>query len=233
MRKPSFRKTVALLAVVTALGIGLRTWRLLHGLQQLGDDDVGWAYLERIYYPTYTHLDGLVAGVSLALIKAFRPAWWSALAQRGHALMLASVLPIGAAIWMFQDGQGSVTGRGAWGVAIGFPVLSIGLGLLVASSITNNGLMSRFPVPGAKPIAMLAFSLYLTHKEITHLDRLYLPKLTEGRGAEATFVYTVSCLAGAALLYVCIERPGMLLRDRLAATPRGSVDRQILSEPAL
>jgi hypothetical protein len=37
------------------------------------DYDFALAYVEKIYYPTHTRLDGLLVGVTLATIKTFRP----------------------------------------------------------------------------------------------------------------------------------------------------------------
>jgi peptidoglycan/LPS O-acetylase OafA/YrhL len=234
MRRPSLRKTATLLVSAVLLGIALRAYVLFHELQPLGADNAGVKYIEHIYYPTYTHLDGLLAGVTLALIKIFRPAWWAAVAQRGHSTLLASLLLIGTSVWLFKDRFDSVTGISAWGTVIGFPILSLGLGLLVASSISRNGLLSRSPIPGAKLLATLAFSLYLIHKEIVHLDRIYLPSLTKGRDATATLTYGASCIAAAGLLYLCIERPFMLLRDRQEDRRQPiTVEDEMRSEPAL
>jgi len=82
MRKPSLWKTMTLLVSVVLLGIFLRAYVLVQELQPLGADNAGVKYIEHIYYPTYTHLDGLLAGVTLALIKIFRPAWWAAAARK-------------------------------------------------------------------------------------------------------------------------------------------------------
>jgi peptidoglycan/LPS O-acetylase OafA/YrhL len=233
MRRPSLRKTATLLVSAVLLGIFLRAYVLFHELQPLGADNAGVKYIEHIYYPTYTHLDGLLAGVTLALIKTFRPAWWAVVAQKGHSSLLASFLLLGAAVWLFKDRFTSVTGVAAWGTVIGFPVLSLGLGLLVASAISRNGLLSRFPVPGAKLLATLAFSLYLSHKEIAHLDRIYLPSLTQRRDAAAMLTYAVSCIAAAGLLYLSVERPFMVLRDRLDRRQPLAVGDEMRSEPAL
>jgi len=233
MRKPSIRTTVTVLPSVVLFGICLRTFILFQDLRPAGPDDVGWRYMEHLYYPTYTRLDGLVAGVALVCLRTFRPAWWAAIARRGHLLMAASGMLIAAAMWMFQDGQGAVTGPAVWGVIIGFPTLSLGLGLLVASSLSNNGWLSRLRVPGANWVAMLAYSLYLTHKEIAHLDRLYFPQLTDANGTAAVLLYTFTCFGAAALLYLGVERPFMMLRNRIDSALKQTLAQQVVSEPAL
>lgn len=233
MRKPSLKKTTWMIAGITAVGIAIRCFMLFHELRPIGEDY--WvAYFEHIYYPTYAHFDGLVAGVTLALIKSFRPAWWAQIACRGHALLAAGVALVGLSLWLFADRLTSLTGASAWGTMIGFPLLSVGLVMLVASSISDHGWLSRFAVPGAKTTALLAYSLYLTHKEIAHLDQLLFRSITEGRGVAAVLLYAVTCTAAAALLYLCVERPFMRLRERtMERSSGGSLNTDMQSEPAL
>jgi peptidoglycan/LPS O-acetylase OafA/YrhL len=224
MRRASARKTALLIVAVLLAGVLLRAFALTH----LHDD-----YWPRIYYPTYMRLDDLLVGVTLALVRTFRPVWWSAIAQRGHSATLAGLILIGSVIWMFRNGMGDPTGSSAWGTVIGYPLLALGLGSIVASSVSRNGILSRFPVPGARLLATLAFSLYLTHKAVAHLDQTYFSSITEGQGPQAILLYAVTCTLAAALLYLCVERPFMLIRDRLYEQPRRLVDRQMRSEPAL
>jgi peptidoglycan/LPS O-acetylase OafA/YrhL len=216
MRKPSFRKTVALLAGLALFGICIRAFILFHVLMPLAraGQNFGLVYIERIYYPTYSRLDGLLAGVMLALIRTFRPLWWSALAKRGHSLMYAGLCLVGVAVWLFKDRWQFVGGVSAFGTVFGFPILSLGLGLLVASALSANGLLSRFTVPGAKLIATLAYSLYLTHKELIHLVDLCFPAIARAGILPWLGVYAVCCLAVSGLLYLCVERPFLILRDR-------------------
>lgn len=216
MRKPSFRKTAALVAGLVLFGICLRSFFLFHTLRPLAGTGrpFGLVYIERIYYPTYSRLDGLLAGVTLALVKTFRPQWWGTLVKRGHALSCLGICLVGVAIWLFKDRWDSVSGVSAFGTAIGFPVLSLGLGLLVASALSTNGLLGRYKIPGAKLIATLAYSLYLTHKELIHLVDLCFPALFKASGTLWLGVYAASCLLVAAVLYLCVERPFLVLRDR-------------------
>lgn len=216
MRKPSLRKTVTLFAALVLSGIGYRTFILLHSLQPMGADDpsFGLVYLERIYFPTYSRLDGLLAGLALALICTFRPQWWSVWSRRGHTMLCLGLALVGIAIWLFNDRWDSVTGTSAWGTAIGFPLLSLGLGLIVASALSQNGILSRVKVPGAKLIATLAYSLYLTHKELIHLVDLSFPALFQTGRYPWLAVYAALCLLVATALYLCVERPFLRLRNR-------------------
>lgn len=215
MRKPSFAKTIILLTSLVLFGICVRSFILFHWLRPMAQAGQGFGldYLERIYYPTYSRLDGLLAGITLALVKTFRPVWWSKLVLHGHTLFCLGIAVIGIAMWLFKDRWQSVTGASAFGVAIGFPLLSIGLALLVASALSSNGLL-RQKIPGAQLIATLAYSLYLTHKELFHLvDRCFADPSHAG-GPRWVMLYAVACLLAASALYLCVERPFLVLRDK-------------------
>lgn len=215
MCRPSMRRTVAIVASLVLCGILIRGYVLLHLLQPLAATEgyFGLAFTERIYYPTYTHLDGLLAGVSLALIRTFRPVTWSALARRGHTLLVAGTCLVALAVYLTKDFWDSVTGVAAIGSLIGFPVLAAGLGLVVASAVSANGWL-RLRIPGARQVATLAYCLYLTSKELIHIVDLCFPAIAEGAMLAWLCVYALFCVIAAAVLHLCVERPFLWLRDR-------------------
>jgi len=174
MRRPSTRKTITLLITVVISGIALRFYLIAHF------PDVVYTH---VYYPTYTRLDGLLAGVSLALLKTFRPLKWHALMQRGHTLLASGILCVAFVIYLFRNRDlGSPTGPAAWGLIIGLPILALGLALITASSVSHNGLLAQRKIPGTQLLASLAFTLYLTHKAIGHLILTHFPRITTPHG---------------------------------------------------
>jgi peptidoglycan/LPS O-acetylase OafA/YrhL len=215
MLKPSLNKTVAVIAGLVLLGMSIRGLFLFHLLRPLADsgESFGSAYMSRIYYPTYSRLDGLLAGVALGLMRTFRPAGWRALTRRGHSLLAAGVCLVGFSVYLFWDRFESVRGASALGIVVGPPVLSLGLGCLVASAVSSNGWL-RVQIPGARLVATLAYSLYLTHKELIHLVDLWFPSIAEGAMYRWLGVYAVCCLAAATVLYLCVEQPFLRLRDK-------------------
>lgn len=213
MRRPAVWKTTVLVASVILGGILLRGWELFHVVRAPGlADEESWALLmKRIYYPTYCRLDGLVCGIVLASILTFRPAWWAKVSHRGNALFAMGMVIFGAGIWLFQGKYPSFETPA--GILYGFPLVSIGFAFLVSAAVASNGLL-RSRIPGARTLATLAFSLYLTHKEVAHVDRRIFPWLEGNTGWLAAGVYAVTCVAFAGSLYLCVERPFLLLRDR-------------------
>jgi len=211
MRRPSFGKAVAVILGILCFGIAIRTYIYIHQVQVFPRDDDAFslAYVERIYYPTHTRLDGLLVGVTLATIKTFRPAWWQRVMSHGYILLVSGLALCACAMWLFRD-------RLSFPAAvIGFPLLAIGLGLLIASSIAPSSPLSK--ARGFGLIAALAYSAYLTHKEIMHLVYTRLPQLIQSGGWLALAVYFGFSFLVAFVLYLVIERPFLRLRERISS----------------
>lgn len=63
------------LDLLRALAIG---WIMRQELAPLaGQPAYVPAFITQIYMPSYTRLDGLLAGVMLAGVRGFRPDWWT------------------------------------------------------------------------------------------------------------------------------------------------------------
>jgi peptidoglycan/LPS O-acetylase OafA/YrhL len=211
MRKPSFTKALTTIIAILICGILIRAYVYHFQLLPLLTTDEGAftvRYVEKIYYPTHTRLDGLLMGVVLAAIKTFRSDWWRNMMAKAYILLAAGLSCCVAAIWLFRD-------RFSFSGAVnGFPLLSLGLALIVASSLSPQCLLSR--VRGFSVPATLAYSLYLTHKEIGHLGYLYLTRfLSPGSPwTNLAILFSTSFLA-AGILYLAVERPFLLLRERI------------------
>ena len=219
MRKPSLRRTTAVIAVVVVGGIALRWWLVMRYPDQI---------YQRVYYPTYTRLDGLTTGVTLALVEAFRPQWWRRMLQRGHTLFFGGLFCVLTVVGLFlKQDLGSNEGTALWGVILGFPLLSFGLGLITASAMSTDGWLARIRVPGAEFVATLAFSLYLTHKPVAHFLMERFPAVTAPHGPASWALYAVGCFVVAIVLHYAVERTFMRLRD---ATLTGKALR---TDPAL
>jgi peptidoglycan/LPS O-acetylase OafA/YrhL len=211
MRQPSFGKALSVILGILCFGIAIRTYIYLHQVQVFPRDDYDFAlaYAEKIYYPTHTRLDGLLVGVILATIKIFRPAWWQRAMSHGYLLLVGGIALCAWAMWLFAD-RLSFSGS-----VIGFPLLAIGLGLLIASSIAPSSPLSKGR--GFGLIAALAYSTYLTHKEVIHFVRIHLPRLVEARGWVALIVYFAFSFAAAFVLYMAVERPFLRLREHISS----------------
>jgi peptidoglycan/LPS O-acetylase OafA/YrhL len=193
-RAPTAGRVAWCAGVFLAGGIALRGWAWQDAVAPAlaaGGDGV-LAYIERIYNPTWNRLDGLWMGVMLAAVQVFRPAWWTALMARAPILLLLGGAGMVASLAL------DFTSR--LGAMVGFPLLSASLACLLAALLGDA--MARWRWPGARFVATLAYSLYLTHKQVMHHVDWFddVPLL-------ALAVKLAASFAVAAVLYVLVERP--------------------------
>lgn len=176
-------------------------------------------YLRDVYYPTYTRLDGLMFGVILAAARFFKPELWKRYAPPRVALPVGVALVV-AALVLFSI-RGPLAGSNIFlvfqaqlGAVAGFPLISIGIALILGAMLDLEQVLRRWPVPGAAAVATLSYSLYLTHKSVFHVDRLVFGE-ENLQGGFGFMVYLVTSFAAATVLWFCVERSFLLLRDRL------------------
>ncbi|MBB3219795.1 acyltransferase family protein [Pseudoduganella umbonata] len=205
----------ALAAGIVAVGMALRAWLWSHQVAPYLDaGDTATAmrqFIATIYNPTWSRLDGLLAGVMLSAVRAFRPAWWERLMCRAWLF-----LPLGAAIVAGCTRMQPVSATGA---VFLFPVVALGCACLVVGAASPRTWLGRQHLPGVRPLAVLAFSLYLTHKAVYAALDTALPDVGRQAPASALLIYASVSVAVAALLYLAVERPGLRLRDRWLRRP--------------
>lgn len=217
-RRPSARRALAVGLGVAALGIALRGFLWWHQLAPLqGDQRFGLAYLQDVYYPTWCRLDGLLAGVALAAVRIARQALWVRWQAHGGVLLAAGVVCFAAAAGLFVD-------RFALPATVfGYPLLSLGFGLLVAAAAGAPG---RWRIPGIGWLARVSYSLYLSHKLALHAVALLCVEPWQLHGLWAFGLYAGGVLLLGAALHYAVERPFLRWRDRWetgSAAERGAV----------
>ncbi len=176
-------------------------------------------YLRDVYYPTYTRLDGLLFGVVLAASRFFKPELCRQYLPPKVTIPSGLIFVI-AALICFVD-RGPLAGQGIFpvfqaqlGAVAGFPLISIGIALLFCAMLDLEHVLSRWPVPGAALVATLSYSLYLTHKSAFHVMRLVVGEQNL-QGSFGFVVYLIASFVVAAVLWFCVERTFLHLRDRL------------------
>lgn len=219
-RRPSTAVFIAVCIAVVAAGVALRAGVWLHDASTEGlpaTAQRNW-FVEDIYYPTWNRLDGLLAGVVLATLKSFRPHSWRRAQAHANVALLLGLGGVALAFRLFHVRTGLL------GNAIGWPVLSAGLALLVFAGASRGSWIGRWAIPGAGWLAAVSYSLYLVHKAMFHVVDEAFGEVLAGRGVVAFAAFGVAALAAAALLHYGVERPFLRLRDRLLASQRARQD---------
>lgn len=208
-RRPAVWKFTTLCMVVVLAGIALRSWVMLHDMAVDPRFERNW-YVQDIYYPTWNRLDGLLAGVMLAVWKVLRPPAWATARRYANLSLLMGAIVMAMALWLFRDRTGLL------GNAIGWPVLSLGLGLLVFAGAGHDSLIGRWAVPGAAWFAGISYSLYLVHKAMFHVVQAQWGDELAGKGVMAFAAYAIAAIAAGAVLHYLVESPFLRLRERMS-----------------
>jgi peptidoglycan/LPS O-acetylase OafA/YrhL len=220
--RPTPEKIIGVFVSVVILGMALRGYLWLHGVAdtplEIAARPRGDAYMQLIYYPTWTRLDGLLMGIAAATIRAFRPATWTTLTARPNLLLGAGVLGVVASTFLFHGQIASF-----WPTVFGFPLLSFSIVLMVIAGTDSRCLIGRYRVPGAGALAAGAYSLYLSHKAIFRAVEVAAPHLPPPVQSAAFALAFIGALVVGAALYWLVERPFLKLRDRLDGPSRISL----------
>lgn len=213
----SAHRAVWILPALFLLGFALRLYNWFHFiepiLQNPEHDGFTSAYYRWIYYPAYTRLDGLLAGVTLAAIYHFRPRTWQRISQYGNLLLLTAFGLLAAAWWMSHE-EYQYSFRGA---IFGYPLISIAYGVLVLAALSPSCILYRYPSRLSAFVAALSYTIYLTHKQILHLSHQLLDRWLDPHGWVVYVICIFICVLAGWFLRVLIELPFLRLRDRLLA----------------
>jgi peptidoglycan/LPS O-acetylase OafA/YrhL len=220
--RPTPGKIVGVVIAVLLAGMALRGYLWLHDVARTPFDIASLPrarrFMTSIYYPTWTRLDGLLAGIAAALIRTFRPALWARLTSRPNLLLAAGLAGVGLSILAFQNQI-----AGFWVTVLGFPMLSFSIALIVIAASDSRSVIGRYPLPGAGALATGAYSLYLTHKAVFHAVQVASPQLPAPLQGVSLPLALLAALAVGAALYWLVERPFLKLRDRFEGPSRSSL----------
>jgi peptidoglycan/LPS O-acetylase OafA/YrhL len=209
-RRPSAARFAGLCAALVLGGIALRAGIWLH--DNALNPPRNW-FVEDLYYPTWARLDGLLMGVMLAALRVYRPEQWQRLQARSNTLLPTGLAVTALALWLATNRTGFAANT------LGWPLLSLGFGLLVLAATAPQGLLGRRTVPGAGWLAAVSYSLYLSHKIAMHAVHEWVAPALSLKGLALFPVYAAAILAVGAALHYLVERPGLRLRDRLGTRP--------------
>ena len=175
-----------------------------------------------IYYPTWMRLDGLLMGVVAALVQTFRKRLWETLTARANLVLTVGLVGIGVAIVFFKSQIPTF-----WPTVFGYPLVSASMALVVTAGSSTKSLIGRYAVPGARPLATGAYSIYLSHKVVFHLVDVTSSKLPTWEHPIRLPIALLGALIVGTVLYWFVERPFLKLRDKLDGPSRSSI-----AEPA-
>jgi peptidoglycan/LPS O-acetylase OafA/YrhL len=205
-------KAFLIIPILFVAGFAIRIWAWNHYIAPVtpGTPEFTIAWTKQMYYPTHTRLDGLLVGVAVAALTVFRPVFTKRLLQYGNLLLLASFALIAVA-YVVCEARQSFTGS-----VFGFPMVSLAYGVLVLAAISPTCILYKFKSRITSSIAILSYSIYLTHKGIFHLVQNGFGKLGVAGNSNLMIVICVAfAILGALVMRYAVEKPFLRIRERI------------------
>lgn len=204
-----FEKSYWLLIMLFLFGFAVRLYSFNYLYLPKIEDNYSWMYWYKyIYYPTYSRLDGLLVGVSIAVIYVFLPDFYSKISKYGNQFILLGLCVLTGAYFLCENQQ-------TFNASIfGFPLIAFGFGFLVLGAISPTSFLYGWKSEITTFIAKLSFAIYLTHKGIIHLTNNLFGKFDIDSNLMLA-ICVITCILGAYLLHMTIEKPFMKLRNKI------------------
>lgn len=173
-------------------------------------DFYGVLWLKWIYYPTYCRLDGLLIGVGIAALLQYKPTLSKRILQHGNKLLLLSILILAGAYLLCLDEQSFEAS------IFGFPVVSIGYGVMVLSALSCTSFLYSFQSYVTTKVAAFSYGIYLVHKFIIHITQDQFARLGVEEDSNLMFIICVlTVLLAAWVLNLLIEKPFLRMRNKI------------------
>ena len=201
------------LALLWSIGIVSRiVFWIKFGTEATGHINV---YYSLVYYGTLCRFDEFLPGVALALVKNAHPQLWRRLIARGTGNSIGALLAVVVMLYLVKQYYYiDDYGYGFFMTAFGYSLVAVAFGAAVLAALSPGSLLYRIRIPGVEQLALWSYSFYLSHKAVAHVIDTIATRKGWGEAATIGVVLTLSLLV-AATLYAVVERPVMVLRDRL------------------
>lgn len=173
--------------------------------------DIDWInWYKWIYYPTWSRLDGLLVGVSIAALLQFKPRFSKKILEHENILLITG-LTVFTITWFLCSSQESFNAS-----VFGFPLTDIGYGFIVLSALSPGSFLYKYKSTITTKIAALSYGIYLIHKIVIHVTQGQFIKYNIQDNGNTMFVICVAVVFIVALvLNEIIEKPFLQLRKKI------------------
>ncbi len=206
----TFKNSYWLLVLLFLFGFIFRSYIWNNYYLPRSNEENSWIYWYRyIYYPTYNRLDGLLIGVAIAGIYQFLPDLWHEISRFGNQLIIFSLLILTVAYFLcYNENSYAAT-------VFGFPVVALGYGFMALGALSPTSFLFKWNSKITTSIATLSYALYLSHKGIIHVTQQLFAKLhIDANSNLMLLICILSCILGAWILNLAIEKPFMKLKGK-------------------
>ncbi|MEH7889263.1 acyltransferase [Elizabethkingia meningoseptica] len=179
-------------------------------LPNISSDNFWREWYMRLYYPTYTRLDGLATGVFIGYVFHYSQKFRNFVHSNGNSLFIMSSILFGVSLWVCND-QASETAS-----VFGFTCVAISFGILVMSAVSKTSFLYRTKSVITTQLASLSYAVYLSHKGVIHMiQELMNGTKIPSSGIFVLFICIAGCIAAGLFYRYFIEKPASVVRNKM------------------
>jgi peptidoglycan/LPS O-acetylase OafA/YrhL len=198
-----------LIIILFFLGSAARTFSFEQFYEPVAQNKGSWVqWYTYIYYPSYNRLDGLLVGVGIAALYVFRPHIWHKISAFGNLFFILSLLILTGAYFLCYEQQTFSSS------VFGFPLIALGYGCLLIAAISPGCFLFRWKSHITTFIATISYPVYLSHKGLVHMTHEYFKDAHLDQNL-LLLISIITCVCGALILHVLVEKPSLALRKRI------------------
>ncbi|MEP6467532.1 MAG: acyltransferase [Parafilimonas sp.] len=203
------KKGFWILILLFIFGFIIRAFCYQHFVLPAGDDS--WLpWYKYIYYPTWSRLDGLLVGVSIAALLQFKQKFSERILKHGNKILIVAVLIFAGTYFIFSQ-QESLSAS-----VFGFPLTDIGYGVIVLAALSPQCFLYKYKSSVTSKIAALSYGIYLIHKIVIHVTQTQAIKFKIDDSSNVVFlICIVTVFIVSLLLNEIIEKPFLKLRKKI------------------
>jgi peptidoglycan/LPS O-acetylase OafA/YrhL len=102
--------------------------------------------------------------------------------------------------------------------AFGYSLQAMSFAALTLAALSPSSYLHQVKIPGAAPLALWSYAIYLVHKPLMVLTDKALLNLEITHSSLTALVTISASILGGWILYLCVEVPFLKFRDRTAKT---------------
>jgi peptidoglycan/LPS O-acetylase OafA/YrhL len=206
--------TPMLILILIGLGFILRIYNWNEFVQPFIESDsrreMFKGFVEKVYYPSYNRMDGLIIGVSIAAIFTFKPKIKDYLTKYGNFVL---IIGIGLFLFAYQICESLITYNA---MIFGLPLISLAYGVILIGAISPTSILYKIKSRITLVIATLSYAIYLTHKQLYQFVRTFISGIDNDFLQQNIFwICFIVALIGGFILHIIVEKPFLRLRDKL------------------
>jgi len=173
--------------------------------------DESWLnWYKWIYYPTWTRLDGLLVGVSVAGLLEFKSGFSKKILNYGNLLFVLGLIIFATTYFVCADEESLIA------TVFGFPLVAIGYGFIVLSALSPKCFLHKYKSKITTQIATLSYGIYLIHKIVIHVTQTQFSRFSIVNDSNMMFLFCIAAVFIISLLLnETIEKPFLKLRKKI------------------